>query len=398
MNWLAFSQPSLAQGEVMQECRRILARAYHWSFVSAPRIAAALLGLAMALLFCSSPASAGAPPVTFCDHIESYVCQGPVTTSAAAVPSVEQQEIEARLKALRCEGRNDPACIGAAASSDSVSYAGLGLFVSGEYQRKNKTATAYELGFESDRYGPTIGADYRLGTTAVVGLAFDYAHARGEYDNNYGHFDSDTWTFLFYGSYFPTDQTFIDASVGFAPKEFNTEHADPAGGPGDIKSTANGFEFSADVTGGYDFSFDAFTIGPRLGLHYKHSLLNAFTESGTGNLFSFGDQVDDSLTGSVGFQASMAFSTDFGVVVPQINGEYVREFLTGRNDYTAAPVFGGPAFSFKSDRSDRNHFNVGAGVVFVLPDGISPFLNYEAEVANYLEQTHTVTVGVRWEM
>jgi hypothetical protein len=56
---------------------------------------------------------------------------------------------------------------------------------------------------------------------------------------------------------------------------------------------------------------------------------------------------------------------------------------------------GGNASTFVTDQPDRNHFNLGAGVVAVLPDGISPFLNYEVEVANYLEETHTVTGGVR---
>ena len=114
-------------------------------------------------------------------------------------------------------------------------------------------------------------------------------------------------------------------------------------------------------------------------------------------MFTYSDQVDDSLTGTIGFQASYAISTDFGVVVPQVNGEYVREFLTDHNTYTAASAAGAP-FNFVTDDPDLNHFNVGAGVVFVLPDGISPFLNFQAELANRLEETQTVTAGVRVEM
>ena len=54
--------------------------------------------------------------------------------------------------------------------------------------------------------------------------------------------------------------------------------------------------------------------------------------------------------------------------------------------------------NFVTDPPDRDYFNVGAGVVFVLPDGISPFLNVSAEVANRFEETQTVTAGVRLEM
>jgi len=109
------------------------------------------------------------------------------------------------------------------------------------------------------------------------------------------------------------------------------------------------------------------------------------------------DQVEDSLTTTVGFQGSVAISTSFGVVVPQVNAEYVHEFLNDRRNVHATDT-AGTSFTFQTDPPDRDYFNVGGGVVFVLPDGISPFLNYTAEVANRFEEVHTVTAGVRLEM
>jgi uncharacterized protein YhjY with autotransporter beta-barrel domain len=84
-------------------------------------------------------------------------------------------------------------------------------------------------------------------------------------------------------------------------------------------------------------------------------------------------------------------------VVPQVNAEYVHEFLNDRRTIHAT-ASDGSAVKFVTDPPDRNYFNVGGGVVFVLPDGISPVLNYSAEVANRFEETHTVTAGVRLEM
>jgi uncharacterized protein YhjY with autotransporter beta-barrel domain len=123
--------------------------------------------------------------------------------------------------------------------------------------------------------------------------------------------------------------------------------------------------------------------------------LDAFTETGAGTLFHYEDQVDESLTGTIGAQASMAFSTSFGVVVPQVSAEYVREFLDDRETFTATDA--GGTFDYVGDQPDRNHFNVGGGVVVLLPNGVFPFINYEAELANYLQETHTVTGGVRLE-
>jgi hypothetical protein len=80
-----------------------------------------------------------------------------------------------------------------------------------------------------------------------------------------------------------------------------------------------------------------------------------------------------------------------------VNAEYVHEFLNDRRTVHATAI-DGSAVSFVTDPPDRDYFNVGGGVVFVLPDGISPFLNYTAEVANRFEEVHTVTAGVRLEL
>jgi uncharacterized protein YhjY with autotransporter beta-barrel domain len=366
-------------------CRRV-ARLF-----IAPLVLAALVAL-------SVPAHAGSTSPTYCDNNDASVCEGPSTLPSDDISGSTQRQIQQRLQHLRCQGSDDPACAGAGgAAADDVSYEGLGVFISADYQHKDKTATDFELGYESDSVGPTIGVDYMIGTNGVIGGAFDYSHGFGEYDNNYGDFDTDTYTLIVYGSYFPTDQSFIDLALGVGRKEFKNAHVDEGGGPGTVEGDTDGIEFTADVTGGYDFSFDGFTVGPRLGLHFKRTDINSFAETSgdpAAATNAYSDQEDDSLTGTVGVQASYAISTSFGVVVPQVNAEYVREFLDDREEVTVNFGCCGPA-TIKLDQPDRNHFNLGAGVVVVLPDGINPFLSYEAEVANYLEETHTVTAGVR---
>ena len=382
-------------GEIMKECRSGIVWSIRWIRRTAMAVCLCI-GVLAAL---STPADAqSSTPVTYCDFNDVSVCRGPSTVPSDDISGSMQRQIQQRLEELRCNGSKDPACVGGAAA-DSVSYEGLGIFVSGDYQHKDKTPTSFELGFDSNRVGPTIGADYMLGTSGVIGAAFGYRHTFGEYDASYGDFDTDTFTLTMYGSYYPTDQSFIDLSLGVGREDFKNEHIDEGGGAGTVAGDTHGIEFSADITSGYDFSFGPFTVGPRLGLHYKRTELNAFTETSSDPAAitnAYFDQQDDSLTGTVGVQASYAISTSFGVVVPQVSAEYVREFLDNREDQTAIlGCCGDQPVTFKLDQPDRNHFNVGAGVVVVLPDGINPFLNYEAEIANYLEETHTVTVGFR---
>jgi outer membrane autotransporter protein len=394
----------------MRECRSSVFRQIDRSTASSAPVAAPVRALCMSVVAAAlavalpamfpAPAEAGSTPITYCNFSDTSICEGPASTPSDDISGSTQRQIQQRLQQLRCEGSDDPACGGAGgAAADSVSYEGLGVFVSGDYQHKDKTATSFELGFESDSVGPTIGVDYMLGTSGVIGAAFDYSHGFGEYDNNYGDFDTDSYTFIVYGSYFPIDEAFIDLALGVGRKEFSNHHLDPGGGASKVRGDTDGIEFTADLSGGYDFSFGGFTVGPRVGLHYKQTDTNGFTETSSdpgASLDQYFDNSDDSLTGTVGFQASYAISTSFGVVVPSVNAEYVREFLDDRDNQTILLGSGpGVPVSVALDQPDRNHFNVGAGVVVVLPDGISPFLSYEAEVANYLEETHSVTAGVR---
>ncbi len=357
-------------------------------------------------------AQSAAPSGTFesaMDTLFNSVCRtsGPGCTSLGAaggpggqveVQTGGQPGIERRLRELQCAGDENANCLAAGgAAADSMPFEGLNLFVSTDYQNKQKDEAA-EAGFGSDRAGVTVGLDSPM-DWGVIGGALSYNHTWGEFDHNGGDFDQDSFGGLLYGSYYPSDSSFIDGVIGLAGKGYSLDRTVVANRQifGKASGDTIGFEFQSSLSGGYDFSFDNFTIGPRVGIHYLRTELDDFTESGSPLALHYEDQVEDSLTSTVGFQGSVAISTSFGVVVPQVNAEYVHEFLNDRRTIHATAT-DGAAVSFVTDPPDRNYFNLGAGVVFVLPDGISPFLSGSAEVANRFEQVYTVTAGVRLEM
>jgi outer membrane autotransporter protein len=278
-------------------------------------------------------------------------------------------------------------------------FEGLNLFVSADYQHKFYDGSA-EANFDSNRGGLTVGLDSRM-DWGLIGGALSYSHTAGEFDHDGGDFDQDSFGGIFYGSYYPSDSSFIDGVIGLAGKGYSLDRTVVLGGGilGKAQGDTLGFEFQSSLSGGYDFSFDNFTIGPRVGFHYLRTELDDFTESGSPLALHYQEQAEDSLTSTVGFQGSMAISTSFGVVVPQVNAEYVHEFLNDRRTIHAFTTDGtNTPVNFVTDPPDRDYFNVGAGVVFVLPEGISPFINFSAEVANRFEETQTVTAGVRLEL
>ena len=345
------------------------------------------------------------------DSLATVVCGSfapcPTFGSTAAIGGqIEVQNgglpaaVSQRLRQQQCEADDNANCLQpGGASADETSFDGLNLFVSTDYQYKRKDEAA-EAGFQSDRGGITVGLDAPM-EWGLIGGAISYSHTWGDFDDDGGEFGIDSFGGLVYASYYPTDASYIDAVIGLAGKGQTLDRRVVANNVilGNAEGDTIGFEFQGSLSGGYDFAFDNITIGPRVGVNYLRTELNGFTETGNPLALSYEDQVEDSLTTTAGVQASIAISTSIGVIVPQASAEYVHEFLNDRRtihavstDGTATPV------DFVTDPPDRNYFNIGGGIVFVLPDGIAPFLSYSAQVANRFEELHTLTAGVRFEL
>jgi outer membrane autotransporter protein len=153
---------------------------------------------------------------------------------------------------------------------------------------------------------------------------------------------------------------------------------------------------------GYDFVIRNFTIGPRVGVNYRENTISAFTERGnrgaTGAELAFLRQNQTSLTSVLGLYSSVAISTGFGVVIPQVTAEYLHEFENDQKSYgfRFAQDANGVIFRYQLDPPDRDYFNVGAGVALVLPNGLAPFANYRELLGYQHQKNHTVTAGIRF--
>ena len=55
-------------------------------------------------------------------------------------------------------------------------------------------------------------------------------------------------------------------------------------------------------------------------------------------------------------------------------------------------------FRFQTDTPTRNWFNLGTGLVAVLPNGLQPFVNFRAMVGNNQFDNYAGTFGIRMEL
>jgi uncharacterized protein with beta-barrel porin domain len=257
--------------------------------------------------------------------------------------------------------RSDASGSALAANPPTASPGRLGLFLNGNYSFGDKDSTSREVGFDFDRWGILAGADYRVTDNVVLGIAFNYSKTNADFHQSLG--DADTKSY---------------------------------GGRGDTE----GPQYTAGLGAGYDFRAGPVTITPYGRVEYIHLDIDSYTERGADGLnLTVRKQDVDSFQSAVGAALAYSLSLPFGVLVPQIHGEWRHEFLNNDRPitakYTADPF--NTFFAIPTDRPDRNFFAVGAGLSLVLAQRVSAFFNYETILGLRDVTHHDFWAGVRVE-
>ena len=288
---------------------------------------------------------------------------------------------------------------------------GVGFFASGLVESLNRDITTFQDGYKSNILGITAGADYRFSKKLVAGLALSYSNTDGDFRSG-GNFSTNSYGGLLYASYLPTDKTFVQVTGGYTKNNYMVSRlasADTATGglgggnttQGLASSNSNGNVFNLGLMTGYDHPIGRFTVGPRAGVNYSNTKIGDYGETGsTGVELKYDNQWINSVQSVLGIQGSAAFSTGLGVLVPQFNADYIHEFANSQrfiNVQFAEDNRGAAAtkFRFQNDIPVRNYFNLGTGLLMVLPNGWQPFVNFRAMVGNEQFNNYAGTFGLR---
>jgi uncharacterized protein YhjY with autotransporter beta-barrel domain len=366
-------------------------------------------------------------------HLESY-CSGPIpaaggneTTSLGGGAAAEQisstgGEEEQALKRRRGRLRDSdsaPAATDPQADTELASFGATSVFVAFDYLNERQSTTAYESGRHSSGYGGLLGIDRRFGEQALAGIAVRYAEQSGTLDSG-GDFSAHTPGIRLYGSWLPVAGLFIDAAAGLDHRSLDTRRIvslrvvtfgspfypgivsyNPP--PSPASSSTRERDYTGELHVGYDFSLSSLTIGPRAAVTVAHATLDPYVESGdTPMTLAVDSQSRTSRRSLVGFQASNALQLRTGVLVPQLEAEWVHEYRDEQRllsahfaeDLRPEPV----VLHFLNNPPDRDWFVVRLATVAVLPHGFSAFAAVERTAGNLYVERYQVTLGVRCEL
>ena len=271
----------------------------------------------------------------------------------------------------------------------------LGIFVNGMVNLGDRNGTARANGFGFSTDGLSLGVDYRFSDAFVLGIGGGYASDSDTIGTDGTASNAEAYNVTLYGTYDPTDQIYIDGILTYGSLAYDSRRF--TGTAGDFAlGHRNGNQLYGAVTGGYELHDGSLSMAPYARLEVSSSQLDRFTETGGGIAgLIFNQQTLDTTTGILGFRADYAWSLEDAILSPHVRFEYEHEFAgANRTSILFADQPSGTAFGLQPDPVVRNYFTLGVGANYLMENGLSVFVDYEALLGFTNEASHTITFGV----
>lgn len=271
----------------------------------------------------------------------------------------------------------------------------MGTFSDITYGFGRHGSTSKTPSYDRDIFSITAGVDYRLTPTTVIGGSVAYRDSGNDFSGGVGSLDVKAYSIAGFGSWYWAENGYVDGILRYARNDYDTRRRDTTG----AVATGNpyGDEFSLSFGGGYDYTLRGWTAGPTARLKYVNVSIDGYRERGSSEALVYKSQSVKSLNTNIGGQVSRAINTNFGVVLPQGNLEWVHEFEDDGRSITARPAAGGAAFLVPVDARDSNFMRLSLGTSLLFANGRMLYLRYEGEFAREDVTHNTLSLGARLE-
>lgn len=296
---------------------------------------------------------------------------------------------------------------GASADEPGLLSDKWGMWARGNYSFGEKDRSDSSPAFDADQWALVGGMDYRFNDKLVGGVSLAYGQSSIDFNpSEEGGLETDTWALSLYGSAYAARNFYFDAVLNVANASYgadrNITYVDGTGLVNvDARGDTDGMTYSAGLSGGYDFLLGGFTLSPSLGLFYIDATIDSFAERGARGLnLIYDEQSFQSFTGNLGFRATYAWNMSWGVLLPHVRVDYVREF---KND---ADVFGvrfaadpnatsAPPILVETDNPDESYWRLATGFSAQFIHGISAYVEYQRLESFEFISFQDVSLGLR---
>jgi outer membrane lipase/esterase len=259
--------------------------------------------------------------------------------------------------------------------------------------------TVKQTGYSYTLGGFTLGVDYRVMDSLLLGLATGYNYTDTGFQGSGGGMKNNTWPLTAYG-FFNPNSFYAFGSVGYQLNLFDQQRqiVFPAINR-TAESSTTGHQINAYGEMGYDLKLKPVVLTPVVSLGYSGVWINGFTESGAGALnLNVDKQNANSLQTGVGSKVSVPFKRGDTTIVPQVYAIYQHEFSNnsrGLNARLSAPP--SVTMTWQTEAPDRDFAVLGGNVTVGIKKNLAAQVNYNAEVGRSLTTNHFINLGVRYQ-
>jgi uncharacterized protein YhjY with autotransporter beta-barrel domain len=279
--------------------------------------------------------------------------------------------------------------------SRSVSY-----WIDGTVSFGSRDATGTRNASDFTTSGVSAGVDYRVTEKLVLGVGVGFARDRTDIGTDGTRSRSQGYSAAAYGSYQPTQNTFIDGLIGAGSLHFDTDRFVPAANDF-ARANRDGTQFFGALIGGYEYRRNGMLWSPYGRVDFTVNRLNQTTESGAGlNALTYFAQTQKSLQGALGLRVESAHEASFGWVVPRMRAEY-RYDSQGEQlaSISYADQIGtGPRYTLATGPLDRSATLVGLGSDFILRNGLTLGVDYQMNYSSAQSRSQTVRVRLQMDL
>jgi outer membrane lipase/esterase len=309
--------------------------------------------------------------------------------------------------------------------TDAVRVGPFSLLINarGTFTEYDRTPDAdAERGYDRDEWGAELGFDYRVSDALVLGALLVWETADTEFDRenpgvnfvpleNAGAIDTDRFGVTLFAALDVGARSYLQFAAGYLAADHDVtrnvvfQESGRVVPQTNVRTSANvdGTDAFVSALWGYLGERDGWTFGPYLGLLYARSETDSYTErdlTGSGLALAVDDYERESLLGTVGVRVGRGFAFGGGILLPEVRVEYLHEFERDAEQASTSLLFDTAAnvFALEGDDPDRDYFTAGAGLVFLLPNGWMPFIDYQATLGYEDLDEWRITAGLRREL
>lgn len=258
----------------------------------------------------------------------------------------------------------------------------FGVFASVQLEDAEKDRTLYEAGFDYTSNALTVGTDYALSNDWFVGAAAGWTGNDLDYKDDGGDVSADIYTFIGYTTYNRGNFS-LDVQLGYSSSDLDISRK-IAYGESEVESftattkgETSGSELFLSSQIQYLWAHNALSIYPRARLNFSSSEIKGYADNGAGGWeVVLGDQSIDRWVFETGVQSTYAFTTSWGVIIPNLDLNLIADLNTDQDLMTGRFAFSPDdslTFALEAEEPDSLYYQLGLGFSTVLPRGSSAY-------------------------